>query len=449
MIRRGLLALLLLAGCTWSNSRYQARSLSGAAARAERGGRAADADGLWNQAAVKAESALARSPHGMKGAESRWLLGRALARARDCDRGRPYLENALSDAPRAKWSEALQLELARCVETVDTVRAAALFGALRQSRDAATRREAREHAGRDLVATGQPAAALEMLTGVESPTARLDRAVALAQLDRPDSAFAEVAPLLELPTVTPEWDRLLAVLASGHGDAVDRLLAQLALMPNQAPQELNEWRLAALRGTRLDDTTAFSRRLALLLSGRPGQALVRGRVIAAERTVARSRDLATLVRLRDSLSRVSAPTGDLIAGQQWTRLTFLVGRIVDEQAAVPAGAPTGDMVTFAHAELARDSLHAAQLSTTLFAAIEHGWPTSPFVPKAILARVWAQPDSAEALRLRAAGFTGSPYLAYLRGSDDSSYHQLEDSLGAFIKALALKAAKANAVDVIK
>jgi len=197
MRRCAIAAALIVAGCTWSNSLYQARSLSGEAARAARGGRPSEAEGLWNQAAVKAESALARTPRGKRGAEARWLLGRALGRVHNCDRGRPYLENSLADAPDAKWGEALQLELARCVELVDTVRAAALFSALSQSRDATTRLEAREGAGRDLLATGKPEAALAMLTGVESSDARLDRAVALAMLDRSDSAFTEVRLLLE------------------------------------------------------------------------------------------------------------------------------------------------------------------------------------------------------------------------------------------------------------
>jgi hypothetical protein len=448
-MRRALLAVALVAGCTWSNSRYQARALSGEAARAERGGRLADADGLWNQAAVKAESALARTPHGIHGTEARWLLGRALARARDCDRGRPYLENALSDAPRAKWTEPLQLELARCVELIDTVRAATLFTALSTSRDAATRREAREHAGRDLVATGRPDAALALLSGVESPSARLDRAVALAMVGRADSAFVEVQPLFEISTVTPEWDRLITVLAGTRTDAVDRLLVMLATMPSQSPQELNNWRLAALRGTRLDDTVAFERRLNLLESGKAGAALMRGRVVAAERAVGRAATLPALLRLRDSLARLPAPGGDMVAANQWTHLKFLVGRIADAGAALEPGVAEGDLLHFALAELARDSLRAPLLSADLFARIERGWPASPYLPKSLLARIWLQPDSAEVLRARASAFQASPYLAYLRGEDDANYRHLEDSLATFVRALAAKASRANAADAIR
>ncbi len=450
MKRPALVVAFLLAGCTWSNSLYQARSLSGEAARAERGGRPFDAEGLWSQAAVKAESALARSPSGKKGAEARWLLGRARSRARDCDRGRPYLETAFADAPDAKWAEALQLELARCVELVDTVRAAALFAGLSQSRDVATRLEAREGAGRDLIATGRPAAALDVLSGVASYAGRLNRAVALAMVGRPDSAFAEVRLLLELPDVPADWDRLVEVLAGNSTDAVDRLLVLLAAKPGRTEAEISNWGLAALRGTLANDTAAFHRRFDRLLSGKPGAAASRGRVLAAERAVARVADLPELGVLRDSLLQAPVPVGDFMAGQQWTHLTFLLGRMVEEGAGTIPGSTEGDLLTFALAELARDSLGAPRLSATLFARVEQGWPSSPYVPKSMFARIWLEPDSAAAIRERVVAHQGSPYLAYLRGMDDSRYRQLEDSLARFIGALAAKAAaRFSATDAIK
>ena len=98
---------------------------------------------------------------------------------------------------------------------------------------------------------------------------------------------------------------------------------------------------------------------------------------------------------------------------------------------------------------ARDSLHAPRLGAELFARVERGWPTSPYVPKSMLARIWLQPDSAEAIRARVATHQGSPYLAYLRGMDDSVYRQLEDSLAKFVSALAAKAGRSNAADAIR
>ena len=449
-MRRGAIAAaLILAGCTWSNSLYQARSLSGEAARAARGGRPSEAEGLWNQAAVKAESALARTPHGKRGAEARWLLGRALGRVHDCDRGRPHLENSLADAPAAKWSEALQLELARCVELVDTVRAAALFSALSQSRDPATRLEAREGAGRDLLATGKPEAALVLLSGVESFAARLDRAVALAMLGRSDSSFTEVRLLLESSDAPAGWERLIEVLAGSSPDAVDRLIVLLVAKPTQLGQDVNNWRFAALRGTRLDDTVTFRRRLLQLLSGKPGTALARGRLLAAERAAGRATSLAELALLRDSLSHLAAPEGDFLVARGWTHLLFLLGRTVDDSVWTVDGSAQGDLLNFALAELARDSLHAPRLAAALFARVERGWPASPYVPKSMFARIWLQPDSADAVRARVTTHQASPYLAYLRGMDDSMYRHLEDSLAKFVSALAAKAAKSNAADVLR
>jgi hypothetical protein len=104
---------------------------------------------------------------------------------------------------------------------------------------------------------------------------------------------------------------------------------------------------------------------------------------------------------------------------------------------------------FALAELARDSLHASRLGAALFARVEQGWPASPYVPKSMFARIWLEPDSAEAIRARVERHQGSPYLAYLRGMDDSMYRHLEDSLAKFVRALAAKAAKTNAADVLR
>jgi hypothetical protein len=67
----------------------------------------------------------------------------------------------------------------------------------------------------------------------------------------------------------------------------------------------------------------------------------------------------------------------------------------------------------------------------------------------MLARIWLQPDSAQALRERVATHSDSPYLAYLRGLDDSTYRRLEDSLGRFVRAFAAKAAKDSPAGVIR
>ena len=68
--RAWLAFLLLLVGCTWSNSLYRARELSGSARKAEREDRTFEAGALWGRVAVKAESAWSRDPEGEKGAEA-------------------------------------------------------------------------------------------------------------------------------------------------------------------------------------------------------------------------------------------------------------------------------------------------------------------------------------------------------------------------------------------
>ena len=96
------------------------------------------------------------------------------------------------------------------------------------------------------------------------------------------------------------------------------------------------------------------------------------------------------------------------------------------------------------AEVARDSLRAPSLAASLWLQLEQGWPASPYVPKALMARMAILPDSAETLRGRLVAMTASPYLAYARGENDPRFAQLEDSLATFITARARRLAAAAA-----
>ena len=90
MRRAGAAALLLLlAGCSWSNSMYMARRYSRDALRTEREGRPFEAQTLWGQVIGKADSAWARSKQ--RNHEALALLGIARARTNDCTGAIPSL----------------------------------------------------------------------------------------------------------------------------------------------------------------------------------------------------------------------------------------------------------------------------------------------------------------------------------------------------------------------
>jgi hypothetical protein len=97
-----------------------------------------------------------------------------------------------------------------------------------------------------------------------------------------------------------------------------------------------------------------------------------------------------------------------------------------------AGAPDGDMMLFFHATVARDTIKSPALAAWLLGRLERDWPASPYVPKALLARMALQPDSLEALRRRLESHTGSPYLAFVHGREDSRFADLEWALDFYL-----------------
>jgi hypothetical protein len=106
--------------------------------------------------------------------------------------------------------------------------------------------------------------------------------------------------------------------------------------------------------------------------------------------------------------------------------------IRDDLDSLDAGAPEGDMVMFFHATVARDTLQAPALAAWLYGRLERDWPVSPYLPKALLARMPLQPDSLEALRVRLSTHSDSPYLAYLAGREDDRFAELEYTLDFFL-----------------
>jgi hypothetical protein len=86
-------------------------------------------------------------------------------------------------------------------------------------------------------------------------------------------------------------------------------------------------------------------------------------------------------------------------------------------------------------EAARDSLEAPRLAHGIFLRMLNDWPDSPFGAKAVLAAQQLDPEWADSGRvLLETRYPDSPYLAMIRGEENSAYRTLEDSLGAFAAA---------------
>ena len=82
--RLGLLALPLAAGCAYYNGLYNTKALAARAERAERDGRTFDAQSLWGQVAVKADTVLARHPRSKWVPTARYSKAKGLAGAGEC-----------------------------------------------------------------------------------------------------------------------------------------------------------------------------------------------------------------------------------------------------------------------------------------------------------------------------------------------------------------------------
>lgn len=423
--------LVLLGACSWSNSLYQARRLSAAAAKAEREERGFDAGSLWGQVAVKADTAYARNPEGDRGAEALWLRGRALAHLGDCGGAQPVLERAMVVAGTAEWSADLRVELARCRSLAgDHQGALDLLEPILAVEEGPLGRDARQLAGRALVRAGRWDEALTMLADDDTRDGRWERTIALAELGRAEAALALAEPRILAADSSADWDRLVRITATRSPEAVDDLIDRLGAMRNVDDADRGRWLLAAAEASIGRDEATANRRLEALLTLTDAPATSQARMLLVDRRFTAIVDSASLVATLDRLGDVVR--GDPAATFHAERLARWARAIGSDLTAHQPGDAEGDLAMFFQATVARDTLHAPQLAAWLFRRLERDWPASPYLPKALLARLPLEPDSAEAIRGRLARHGDSPYLAFVEGRESARFAALEDSLGFYM-----------------
>lgn len=438
-------ALLLLTGCSWSNALYQARTRSRDAERAQADGRPGDAADAWAQAAVKAESAYARTRGGEHAAEALWLQGRALARTGRCLEAIPPLEAALGLGGTPPWRERMILELARCTERERGAGAEPYYAQLTGSADTALAHEAHRRLGHFRVAAGDWAGALALLERQDGRDVRIDRALALVALGRTDPALEAVAPLLAAGDTAVAWERLVEGFARRDAADADALLDRLLAMPAATDAHRGRWLLAGAQYAPVADSLAARRRFDRLFALPPSRDVSTGRLLQGEAGIVRADSPDALRRALLALGPIESGGG--LAAIRIAEIRRLATRVLGGGDTLAAGAPTGDLVLFALAGEARDSLAAPRLAAWLFGRIEREWAASPYLPKAIYGRLLLVPDSADALRARLAALGDGPYAAFLRGEEHPAFRALEDSLQRFLVARARRlAAPAPVVD---
>jgi hypothetical protein len=428
---------LLLGGCVYYNGMYNAKQLAGNARKAERDGRAFEANNLWGQVVTRAESLVARHPESKYVDEALVLKGLALSRLRQCQEAVAPLGRVSQLPADAEVAEEGWLALGRChLELGDATLAEIEFARVTESADAVRRLEARLLRGRALRLTGRPDDALTALEGIAGPRAGQERMLALAAAHRRDAALALADSLLSIRDTTARWDTLVATLGAVEPHVASALVDRLAERPGTpATSRARMLYEDGIRLSAVDTARARSRLREVAGLPEPPEYAERARVALARQRIARASAPSELRPIAPDLeARVASRT---VASAEAATLRDLVAFVLAAVDSAEAGAAQADLRLFLAAETARDSLAAPALAASLFRTIVESSPDSPYAPKAILAGHALDPRWGEsAFPLLEDRYALSPYVARARGEEGYGYRELEDSLRTFTLGLA-------------
>jgi hypothetical protein len=434
-MRRGTLALLLflVGGCAYYNGMYNVKRLAGRARKAEREGRPYEAQGLWGQVAVKAESVIIRHPAQSWSDEARLLHGTALTRLNDCGRALPPLEAVMITSPHRDLAEDAALLVGDCrIRQGDPAGASTAYALLLQSRDRDRRSLALMEHGRALRMGGQPEEALVELNESRHPRAQGERAAALAAVGRSSEALVVADSLLVERDSAAPWQALLAGLAVGDPEGAAGLVDRIATLADFSATL--RARLLLEDGERwlaTDPGRANLRFQQALHTGKGTPVQAEVRYHQARALVGRATTMVELRTAADRLGEAAEEPGSYDA--RGAQLGFAARQVVVMADSVAPGSPNGDVRLFLAGELARDSLGARRFAASQFRRVITEWPESPFAPKAMLALIDLADADADSLRQEVmARYRESPYVAMAQGSDAPAYQVLEDSLRRFV-----------------
>lgn len=425
--------LLLLGGCVYYNGMYNTKNLAKRARHAEREGRTFEAQNLWGQVAVKAETLLVHHPRSKYAEEAQLLYGTARAKLNDCPRALPSLENVMLSGRNPVFAEDAAEMVGWCrVALGEPGNAASAYARLTTSRNPARRDLALYAHGQALRLGGQYAEAYTELSASHDRRAQGERAAALAGVGDVDGAGLVIDSLLAANDSTAPWSDITALVGARDVNAAsaltDRLIASPAINPSRRGRLLID---DAERLAPVDPERSFAR-LGMVESAAAGTE----RVAEAQMFLARRR-LAQVASV-DSMRQVLSELVDLEEGAgtmlpQVQRLTTQARKVVTAADSVPAGSAQGDLRLFLAGEIARDSLGAARFAATQFRRVVDEWPNSPFAPKALLALIDLQPVDIDSLQSRMrTTYISSPYLIAVEGGESPQLGELEDSLRRFV-----------------
>jgi len=424
--------VLLGAGCAYYNGLYNANRLANDARRAEREGRTGEARSLWSQAAIKAESVVARFPNSKYRDDALLLQGMALFSINACSQAVSPLTVAADSSPDAVISAQSRLLLARCRLTMFEPDSARLtLDPLVAEADSPDRREALLLRGQAALALGDDSAARRDLEESAHPLAVFPLAVVLVRQHEHDRAADVLAAATARPYDESRWLETLDTLGLERIERASQLVSTLLERPDLGPGararllvgDGDRWRNAGE-----PERAAGRFRLAVELvpdsiEGRLAQAHL---MVAAIR---QSPDLDYLPGLLDTLrtatERGGAPA--MVAGRFVTILRRVVAAMSQD---------TADLALFVAAEDVRDTLGIRPLAAALFERVAQAYPQSVIAPKALLAAAVLQPDRRQVLLEQVRReYSRSVYVRALSGDAGPEYHAVEDSLRQLLPAV--------------
>jgi tetratricopeptide (TPR) repeat protein len=425
----GLLSLVLVTGCVYYNGMYNANRLARAAEKAEREGRTFDANSLWGQVGVKADTVLARHSTSKWADDARLLRGKSYQRLGDCNSAVTVLRELVATSADSALIDEAAFLLGNCYQVLGEVEAASYaYLRLVNSADPARRKEALYQYGRSLRLGGRFADALQFLERSDDPRARGERAAALAGAGRLDEALVIADSLIAAGDTSAPWDSTLALVGRHDVARASGLTDRLVALPQATPVQRAGWLYAD--GARLvrEDPEAGMRRVSesLQLSS-DGPSAAYGRLLLLRLRMSRAETIDSLRRIRVDLDDILQTSG--ATGIQIGRYMRIANLVLDAADSAAAGGTSPDLRLFLAAELARDSLEMPRLAAALLQQLVTRHQDSPYAAKAwLVLSVMDTTSSDSADAVLAGRYPDNPYLLAARGEEAPGFAVLEDSL---------------------
>ncbi|HET7450598.1 MAG TPA: hypothetical protein VFJ78_08355 [Gaiellaceae bacterium] len=410
----GPLLIVAASACAYFNGVYNAKESTRTADHLARRGQIDQASRSYALAAATAETVLARYPRTRWRPDALYLAGRGAAYSHACDLARTRLTEylALPRQPTARRDRAT-LALASCsVDEARNAEAQRLATPLLASRDRDVATAARRVAARASIALGDMATAERLLSSL--PQAEAQWELAESALDRLDYARAESLIVLRArdgdyrDAVTPA---LLSLWGAHRYDGFERVVNAFGDSRTRASTKIQLHLMAAdlLMTSRRDDAA----RAHLMRAARLAVDSTTERAIGSRLTQLDLANRPTLAEVDATIRNASSRNRGSALQRRLDDNLLLLHLLELRQDFSGAS-------LFLAGEVARDSLRAPALAHTLFTQVAASYPTSPLVPKALIAAAVVRPDSAAVYEERVkTQFASSPYAMILMGREPS------------------------------